>query len=167
MAFEQIVLMMADMDVFQLFFPWLLVLAVTYGVLEKYKVISEDEQVNGVISLAVAFLAIGGAYFFLPPGIMTNLAAALTFGVFGFLGLMILMAVAGIDIAEDEKTESIRLWSAVAIAAIVFIGAFVTQADLGAFLGDIEDTWQEVVMPVLILLFLLIIVAITAGGNSD
>jgi len=34
-AFENLIQMMAGMDIFQLFFPWLFVLAVSFGLLEK------------------------------------------------------------------------------------------------------------------------------------
>ncbi len=166
-AFATIVETMAEMDVFQLFFPWLLVVAITYGVLEKYNVFSEDASVNGTIAFSVAFFAIGGAHFFLPPGIMTSFAASLTFSVFGILGLMIMAAVAGIDI-EDMADNSRLLPTLIGILFLLsFIGAFAFQADLETLLGGIENTFQEVVMPILILVFLLGIVAITARGSGD
>lgn len=166
MAFNQIVEIMAEMGVFQLFFPWLLVLAITYGVLEKYNVFSDDAQVNGTIALAVAFVSIGGAYFFIPAGLLTNFAAGLTFSVFGILGLMILLGVAGYDLSEDMSSRSLPVIGAIVLGIVSFLGAFAFRADVGALLGGVENAWQEAVMPVLVLIFLLSIVAITAGGSS-
>jgi len=166
MAFEQIVEIMAEMGVFQLFFPWLLVLAITFGVLEKYNIFSEDAQVNGTIALAVAFISIGGAYFFIPQGLMTSFAAALTFSIFGILGLMILLGVAGYDLSDAMDESSLPVGGAIILGILSFIGAFVFQADLGGLLGGVENTFQEAVMPILILVFLLLVVA-TVGGSSD
>lgn len=165
-AFETIVMVMADMNLFHLFFPWLLVLGVTYGILNKHGVISEEESVNGVIALSVAFLTIGGAAVFIPEGMFTHLAAALAFGIFGLIGLLLLMAVAGFDITQfSEEKYSIPFIGALVIGIVTFIGVLAARLDLGAMMSGVENGFQEVVMPILILIFLLIVVAITAGGD--
>ena len=165
-AFANVVQAMMAMDVFRLFFPWLLVLAVVYGALENSGVLSDDSSVNGVIALAVAFISIGGAYMFLPPGIMTSLAAGLTFGIFGLLGLMILMSVAGYDLSDGMDRGAPPVIGAIIIGILIFIGAFAFNADLGYLLGGVENAFQDVVMPILILIFLLIIVAMTMSGGE-
>lgn len=165
-AFAEVVRTMAGMDVFQLFFPWLLMLAVTYGVLEKYGIFSDDSGVNGAIALAVAFFATGGAFFFLPEGILSSFAAGLTFSVFGILGLMILLALAGVNLEEEMNREELPAIGALVLAILTFLGAFVFQADLGAMLGNVQNAFQDVVMPILILVFLIIVVALTAGGGG-
>jgi len=166
-AFANLVQAMMAMDVFRLFFPWLLVLAVVYGVLENSGVLSDDSSVNGVIALAVAFISIGGAYMFLPPGIMTSLAAGLTFAIFGLLGLMILLSVSGYDLSEGMEETQLPVLFAFIMAILIFIGAFAFQADIGSLLGNNVNAFQDAVMPILILVFLLAIVAITMGGGGD
>lgn len=164
-AFGDVVLTLAEMDIIPLFFPWLLVLAVTFGVLEKYNVFSEDAQVNGVISLAVAFLAVGGAALYMPEGLMTTFAAALTFSIFGILGMMILLAVAGVNVEEVMNKDELPAIIAVVLVIISFIGALVFSIDLSGLVGGVENVFDEVVMPILVLVFLIIVVALTAGGS--
>lgn len=163
-AFETIVQSMAGMDLFQLFFPWLLILAVTYGILEKHNVFSDDAQVNGVIALSLAFFSVGGAYYFLPQGILSSLAAGLTFSVFGLLGFMILLAVAGFDLSGDFGLEDPLPIIAVVLGLLSFLGAFFFQADLDALVGGVENVFQEMVMPILVLIFLLLVIGAVADS---
>lgn len=168
-AFASIVEVMAQMNVFQLFFPWLLVLAVTYGVLEKYNLFSEETGVNGVIALSVAFLSIGGAFFFLPQGILTSFAAGLTFSLFGLLGFLILLGVAGFDLSHEELADnpfSLPAIGALVFTLLSFLGAFAFTADIGALTKGVGNVFQDVVMPILVLVFLLVIVALTASGSD-
>lgn len=171
-AFENVVGMMAQMDVFRLFFPWLLILAIVYGVLEKYQMFSEDEQVNGVIALAFSFVTVGGTYLFIPAGTLTSLAAGLTFSVFAILGLMILLAVSGYDLSEGFEEDSLPVGMAILFAILTILGAFFFNVDVLGLLGGNQslpttEVFNEIVMPILMLIFIIIIVALTMGGGSD
>lgn len=169
MAFEIIVETMADMGVFQLFFPWLLVLATSYGVLDQSEVISDDEMVNGLTALSIAFFAIGGAWLFYPAGLLTHLAAVFTFGIFGIIGLVVLMGVAGFDLEQLKEDKSgFPLIVAILVFIIGFLGVIVTQLDL-SFLAPADggSPFEEVVMPILVLIFLaLVILGVTGSEES-
>ena len=167
MVFETIAQTFVELSIFHLFFPWLLVLAVSFGVLEKYKIFGENAAVNGTIALSLAFLTIGGAFLFLPPGIFTNFAGALAFSIFGLIGLMLLLGISGADLEEMGGEGSLPTVVGLILAIITFIGAFAFRADVGALLGDVTNVFQEVVMPILVLIFLLLIVGATAGGGGD
>ncbi len=165
-AFETIVQTMMDMNVFHLFFPWLLILAVTYGLLEKYDFF--DDSVNGTIALAFATIAMGGIFMFVPEGLFSHFAAVMAFGVFALLGLLILLAVVGIDPTEFEDPQGeLPGGAAIVIAIVGFIGVVVSQLDVRALLGGVQNSFQEVVMPILILVFLLLVVSTTTGGGGD
>ena len=163
--FEQVVQLMAEMGLFQLFFPWLLVLAVTYGVVQQYEIFGDDPAVNGTVALAVAFIAIGGAYLFLPDQILTHFAASITFLVFAVIGLMILMAVAGIDLDEVAEGGDAIYWIIFSLIIIAMILALSATVDLGSISAD-RDIFDEIVMPILVLVFLIIIVALTVTGDD-
>lgn len=166
-AFAAVVQTMADMNIFHLFFPWLLIFAVSYGVMNKNEVFSEDQTVNGVIALSIAFLTIGGAAVFVPEGLYTHFAAALSFGVFGILGFMILLAVAGYDLTQlAEKESSLPLIGAVLIAIVGFIGVLLSNFDVQSMLGGVSNPVDEILMPILVMIFLIIIVGATAGGGE-
>lgn len=155
-AFEIIVQTMSEMG-FRLFLPWLLVLSVTYGLLEKYQVVSEETQVNGSIALAMAFLAIIGVNNYAPAGIFTNFAAAITFGLFGLLGFMVLVAMAGYDIEKYAEGGTPRYF-AVAIFVVSFVTVIVLYIDLSSLISESQNVFENIILPILILVFFLLIV---------
>jgi hypothetical protein len=169
MVFETIVETMMQMDVFQLFFPWLLVLAVTYGALDKYDWFEED-TINATVAVAVSFIAIGGLYLFVPAGLFSHFAAAIAFTAFGIIGLMILMAIAGVDLNELDKDSPIAK-AAMGIGAIAFIGVLIIQFQFDFPIDSLiqvfeGESFDEVVMPILTLVFLLGIVALITKDSS-
>ncbi len=170
MVFEQIIQTMAEMQIFRFFFPWLLVLAVSYGVLEKYHFISEDEFVNGSISLAIAFMAGGGAYMFIPAGLLTNVVAAATFGIFAVIGLMIVLGVAGYDLENlQDNDRSLPLILGAGIFVVALLAIISNFFGIPNIIPDIENwskIFEEVVMPILILLMIVALVALTAGQSE-
>ena len=172
-AFANIVEIMAEMDIFQLFFPWLLVLAITYGILENSEVVSDDSSVNGVIAISMAFFTIGGAYVFLPQGILIRFASALVFGIFAIIGLVILLGLSGVDVGEmgDGGLEGNPAAAiAMLIFSVAFIGILIAETGLAQYFeGNLSDAWifQEVLMPVLILIFLLLVILFVMGSEDD
>ncbi|MFB6147519.1 MAG: hypothetical protein ABEJ66_01410, partial [Candidatus Nanohaloarchaea archaeon] len=113
------------------------------------------------------FFAVGGVYYFLPQGILTSLAAGLTFSIFGLLGLMLLLGVSGYDISQEMETGNLPVILAIVLAILAFLGAFAFQADISALLGGGGggggDALQDVVMPILVLIFILLVVSETTG----
>jgi hypothetical protein len=166
-AFENVIQTMAGMEVFQLFFPWLFVLAVTYGLLQKNEVFSDDSSVNGVIALSMAFLTVGGAAMFVPAGMFTHFAAALGFGLFAIIGLLILFAAAGVDLGEElGKKTSLPAIGALVITVVAFIAVIGQYLNIESILGGVSgNIFDQVVMPVLILVFLIIVVSLTARDS--
>lgn len=176
MAFETIVNAMLEMTAFQLFFPWLLVLAITYGILDKYGTISEEDSVNAVISLAVAFMAIGGSLLFIPEGMLAHLVAGLTFGLFAVIGLLIVMAAGGYNLEHLEDSDRpLPTILGLAIFLITIIAVSITYIEIPESLTSLLDVvdepyevFNEIVMPILILAFMFGIVALTMiGGSSE
>ncbi len=155
-AFEIIVQTMVDMG-FRLFLPWLLVLAITYGLLEQYEIISDETQVNGSIALAMAFFTIIGINQYAPAGIFTNLAAAVAFGLFGLLGFMILIAVTGYDMTEFKEGGT-PLYIAYTIFIVSFIAVIVMYVDVGTVVGEGQNAFEDVILPILILIFFILLV---------
>lgn len=168
--FGNIVQSMAGMNLFHLFFPWLLVLAVTYGVLTKYEVISEDESINGIISLSAAFLTIGGAAMFIPEGAYTQLVGLISFGIMALIGVLILMAVAGYDISQlAEMDRSPLLAFAIGIGAVSITVVILTNVDLTPLLNLFSGVSIDFdsIVPVLILVFMLLVVVFATPGSSE
>lgn len=171
-AFATILEVMAGMDLFQLFFPWLLVFSITYGVLTGSDVITDDDSVNGVIALSLAFIAVGGAFFFVPAGLYTNFGAALSFGVLGIVGLVVMMGLAGYDLSQlAESKGSPPVIVAILVFIVAFIGVIAFQLPLGELLGagagaGTSNIFEEVVMPILVLVFIIAVVAVSTSGGD-
>ena len=159
-AFDIIVQTMTEMG-FRLFLPWLLVLSVTYGLLEKYEVVSDETQVNGSIALAMAFLTIIGVNQYAPVGIFTNFAAAISFGLFGLVGFMVLVAVTGYDLDRYKDGGTPRSF-AVTIFVVSFISVVVSYVDIQNLVAEGSSVFQDVILPILILIFFILIVRETA-----
>ena len=157
---------MSQTDIIHLFFPWLLLLAFTFGMLQKYEFF-EDEAVTGAIALSSSFLAIAGVYFFLPENLFANFGGILAFAAFGVLGFLIVMAIAGIDISEMEgRIGKIPLAVGLGILGIgllaIAAGAFpveevVREVNIDANLVD------DVLMPIILLVFIIAIVAVSSS----
>lgn len=145
-----------------LFLPWLLILSVSYGILDKYNVLSDDPQVNGTIAISFAFISVLGVNQFAPTGMWSQFAANIAFGVFGILSLVILMAVAGYDVSDLAGDR----WSLPAIfggiiAIVVFISTIIGYGDASILVDG--NLFDEVVMPILSLVFILVLVLITTN----
>ncbi|MFB6182726.1 MAG: hypothetical protein ABEI78_01545 [Candidatus Nanohaloarchaea archaeon] len=156
--FEQIIATMMEIGMEE-FLPWLLILSVTYGILEKYEVISDETQVNGVVSLSVAFLTIIGANTFIPDGMWAQFAAHIAFGIFGMLALMILLALAGYDLDEMGEEWSLTWIFGGLIAVVSFISVLVRFGSAKAFAKE-SGLFDQVIMPFLTLVFVLALVYI-------
>ncbi len=164
--FADMITFMSQTDIIHLFFPWLLLLAFTFGMLQKYEFF-EDEAVTGAIALSSSFLAIAGIYFFLPENIFANFGGILAFAAFGVLGFLIVMAIAGIDISEMEgRIGKIPLAVGLGILGIGLLamaaGAFpveevVREVNIDANLVD------DVLMPIILLVFIIAIVAVSSS----
>lgn len=164
-AFEQIAVTMSEAG-FEIFLPWLLVFSISYGLLNKYEFVSGEKDVNGVVSLAFAFLTVIGVSSFAPPGMWAHFAANIAFGMFGVLSLLILFAVAGYDVSNLSDGSWSLPWILAGIIGIVsFIGVIVGYGNPGQLIGPGENLFDDVIMPILALVFVLSIVAITSSSD--
>jgi len=167
--FQDMVTVMEQMNFFHLFLPWLLVLAVSYGALTKYNTISDEESVNGVIALTLAFLTIGGAAMFIPPGMFPHFVGAISFGILGIIGFLILMAVGGFNLDKLEELDRNPLAGfGIAVGIIAFVGVVLTHLEFD-FLPDVTEIVTEInleeLYPLFILVFLLVVVVAATRGE--
>jgi hypothetical protein len=130
-AFEQAVLTLQDLDMFRLGFPFILVFTLMYGVLQKYEFF-EDQNITVAASLSFAFISVGGIYTFVPQGLLTNFGAVVALSVFFVFGLILTMAVAGINIEDYLDDSSLP---AILGVSFVMIGLF---SSLWYFLPVVE-----------------------------
>lgn len=165
-VFDELVRMMLEMGVFQVIFPWLIVMSVTYGALEKYEYF-EDEMVNGAIALSLGFLTSAGMVLFVPQGLFGNLMAAIAFVAVGLIGVIILAAIGGIDFSDIDREDNPLGGIALGAGLIITILVFIYQYDIAGLLpSNVDAPVNDVLMPVLTMIFIIILVALTAGGGN-
>jgi len=153
--------MMIDSGAYYVFI-WLLFAGLIYGMLEKYDVFG-DSSVIGGISLGASLFILIGVYSFAPSGLFLNFSAAIGFSLFALFGSAILLSIAGVNVMDlaDGIEGEILPGAAVVLILISFFGALAYNLDWTGLLGNVENTFQEVVFPIIFLIFLLIVIGET------
>ena len=167
-VFESILQMMIDAGASYVFI-WLLLAGVIYGLLMKYEVFG-DSSANAGIALGGSIFVLLGIYAFAPAGLFLNFAAGLGFSLMAIFGLIIVLSMAGVDVAElggENGFGGPVSGTAFLLVGISFLGALAYTLNWGNLLGNVENTFQEVVFPILFLIFLLLIIAPAVGGGGD
>ncbi len=145
---------LAELGVYDFFMPFLLILAVVFGVLQSRKVISEEVSVNAVIAIAVSFLAtytLRGVFF-------TQLFGMAGMVIAAGVTLIILLALLGLK-PEDvfgEKGKFIGGIFALVIVIIIFLYA----------LGNRVVMDNESVMTIIFMVFIFLAVYFMATGGK-
>ncbi|MFB6200120.1 MAG: hypothetical protein ABEJ83_04525 [Candidatus Nanohaloarchaea archaeon] len=111
---------------FEFALPFMLFLAVFYGVLRKTEVIGEDEAVQGVAAISLALLTTFGIYVFIPATFLPQFFGALSVLVVLIIGLMVLAGLAGYDVSEGVEggTQTYAIAGMIFIVLITFPAVF-------------------------------------------
>ena len=157
MVFESIMQAMIDAGASYVFM-WLLFAGLIYGLLQKYEVVG-DSSANAGIALGGSFFTLLGIYSFAPSGLFLNFGASLGFILFALFGLVILLAISGVNVTElGEGVEgNIVAGAGALLILIAFFGALAFNLDWSGLLGNVENAWEDVLFPIVFLIFLLLI----------
>ncbi len=145
-----------DLGFYDFLLPWLLFLAVFYGLLQGKKVISEESSVNGVIAIVAAFLAAFVARGFL----YTSMFGTMGIVAAGLIIILIFLAMFGLK--PDELFGEHKTALAIALAGIVLF-IFLSAGGFGAFGAAIDS---DTIMTIVILLVMVAAVAFIGGGKG-
>lgn len=137
--------------------PWLLFLALFFGILQGKKIISEDTTVNGVIAIVSAFLVAYIAHGML----LTRIFG--TFGVVAAGGLILLIALGMFGIKPEELLGANKTALSVGIALIAVL-IFVSAGGLEIFNLFIDS---DTVWTVILLLVMVGAIAFIGGGGKS
>ncbi|MEF8880272.1 MAG: hypothetical protein V5A72_00375 [Candidatus Nanohaloarchaea archaeon] len=158
-VFESLLQMMIDTGVSYIFL-WLIFAGVIYALLMKVNLFG-DSSANAGIALGASFFTLLGVYAFAPEGLILSFAAGLGFSLVAIFGLIILLSLSGVDVTElggESGFGGPVSGSAMILVIISFFGALAYNMNWDNLLRDVGNTWQEVVFPILFLIFLLIII---------
>jgi len=162
-VFESIMQTMIDAGISYVFM-WVLFAGLIYGLLQKYEVLGDSSAAGGV-ALGASFFTLLGIFQFAPEGLFLNFAAAIGFILFGLFGTAILLSIAGINVTEMTEGIGGNVLAAAGLilVLIAFLGVLAFNLDWGNLLGDVGNAWQDIIFPIVFLIFLLIVV----GGAVD
>ncbi len=150
--------MLANLDklgFYDFLLPWLLFLAVFYGLLQGKKTISEEASVNGVIAIVAAFLVA-----FIARGMLyTRIFGTMGVVAAGLLIVLIFLAMFGLKPEElfGEHKAALAI-----VLAIIVLFIFLSAGGLSAFGAAIDS---DTVMTIVILIIMVAAVAFIGGGG--
>jgi hypothetical protein len=156
---EQLVSQWAQMGVFTVILPFILVFAIVFAILEKIELL-KNKGVHVIIALAIAFFTISNPYataFFVP--LFSNLGL-------GVAILICLMIVVGLAIKPGEGT-----WRTLflIVGILIFILVIVKTQILKYFFGG-ANFYCSAQCQALIIFFVIIVLAVVAAlvwGKND
>jgi hypothetical protein len=162
-VFESLIQLMVNTGAYYIFI-WLLFAGLIYGLLEQAGILGE-QSVNAGVSLGSSFFILLGIFVFAPEGLFLNFAAALGFSMIGIFGVIILIALAGVDVSElGEGLSGDRVAGiGILLVLISFLGAFLFTADVSSLFGDVDNVWRQVGFPIVFLIFILIVLRTMAN----
>jgi len=156
--FSRMLSNLTNLGFYDFVLPWMLFLAIIFGLLQNKKSISEDPAVNGVISIVAAFFI---AY------IARGMFYAKFFGIFGgviatFLILIISLAMFGIKPEETLGSNKTALGIGI---AIIMLMIFISAGAFEELFGTSLDS--DTIATVLILIGLLGAAAFIGGSGGE
>jgi hypothetical protein len=163
-VFESILQVMIDAGASYVFM-WVLFAGLIYGLLMKYDVFG-DSSANAGIALGGSFFTLLGVYAFAPEGLFLNFAAAIGFILFGLFGTVILLSISGVSVTEiTEGIEgNILAGASLILILVVFLGVLAFNLNWGNLIGPVENAWQDIIFPIIFLIFLLLVVGSAADN---
>lgn len=142
-VFEELIMNLQGLGFFRYFMPFLLMMAVTYGILQRAELF-EDETVDGVVAAVVSFMSIVGIYTFVGGAFFTQFFGVVTIAIFVLIGYVIILGTMGVDVTEvanlDDAQKKRTAWyggGVLALVGLLFMH-YLDIVDGGQLLGSDE-----------------------------
>lgn len=144
-----------QMGFFSYVLPFMLIFALVFGILIRVKIFKDSKMVNGIIALAVAFMAL---QFNFVPQFFSQIFPRVGIGLAIILGIMIILGL-----FMDPESHAVNYF--LLGVGVLIIGLILIQS-AGA-LGWASGTWwEENWTTIIFAVFILIIVALIIGGTK-
>ncbi|NIO23016.1 MAG: hypothetical protein GTN38_03250 [Candidatus Aenigmarchaeota archaeon] len=168
-AFDQLIQNMMNLEFFQFLFPFLLALAIVYGVLSWALKEQLPKSARGVISLIIAFFVmLYSSWNYMVVSFFANISGGFLIVGSGILFIIILMGLVGLR-PEDlwpGKEKGKSKW--IVVLLVVFIGALIFFGAGGSWLVGIpgwaagSDFWT-----IIFFVIILAIVVFWMGAEKE
>lgn len=144
-VFSQLLQNLSSVGFFDLFLPFLLILAVTYGVLQRIELF-EDDSVDATVSIVVALMSMFSMLTFVDAAFFTQFFGAVTLLVAVVLGYIIVLGLMGVDIndvatLDDDQKKKTAIFAAIGIAVV--LGGVLQYANVVDVYGSLMSTVQS------------------------
>lgn len=163
-GFELLLQNLDKAGAFDLFLPWLLLLAVSYGILKKTEALGDENSVIAIASVAISFLGVGGIMSVVPAEFFTQFFALISVLLVVVLGIVIILGLAGIDIADLGETKWFNIGAVLTVIGIVVVLAF---AILPTSLPEAADLDSELVSTVIMLVVIGAAIQFVTRSNGN
>ncbi|MDY6778130.1 MAG: hypothetical protein SVU32_05665 [Candidatus Nanohaloarchaea archaeon] len=171
-VFGQLIENLRQVGFFRYFLPFLLMLAVTYGALNKIELF-DDESVHGAISVVVALMTIVGVQQFVPRQYFSMFFGGLTLAILALLGLVMLLGMMGIDVQDvtfpEDKDKPLNRYVLLAfvLLIVVILGVFYGIPSPEGFQGiATSDTLYTFVMLGILIYVIYKVMQPNSGGDN-
>ncbi len=128
---------------FDFLLPWIFTFAIIWGILLKTKALGDNQRVNGVISLVVAFFVIG----FGGPALCSFFTTIFGLAVIIIAGLLVALLFLGMGGWDFGKVADLKILGAVIIGIAIIV--FFTAA--GAIGIGISSSAIQIIFVIIIL----------------
>lgn len=168
--FQNLISNLESVGFFQYFLPFILVIAVFYGLLRKFEIF-EDQAVDATVSIVAAFLAMFGIAAVAPAAVFSEFFGVIVVIIMVLLGYDIILGMVGIDISEitnpEEDADERRIaWAGGLGIIIVIVIITVFFGWSGDYLMDVLLS-EDAISIYLIIAMVAVIYSITTGGGED
>lgn len=158
-GFDILIENLSNIGFYNFFLPFLLILALTYGILKTINFSGGDTGVIAVISIAVAFLTLGGLYFFVRPDFFPLLFSSLSIYLIAIFGIILILGLLGVKIENLSEQNWFKALALIVAIMLVLATLFSITGfwDVILNLRFTEDALQVFLTVLLIIALVLII----------
>lgn len=159
-VFETLLGNLRHLGFFDFLLPWLLALAVMYGLLNKSKIVSEEYSVNALIAIVVAFFLVNYTPYGFLGEFFTHIFASAVILLSAILVGVMFLSMTGMDAGEFMKENKII----VGLLAFIAVIAIFVAAGGSSIFGyiDINSDWFAIIF-----MFLIMAMALGFLGKKD
>ncbi len=169
-TFGSILGQLRDLGFYEFMLPWLLALAIMYGLLtlikDKEKKPVFDKNVRAIISIVIAFFLVN----YTPYGYMTNFLEVFFTGFFApaviiisvILVFVIMVELVGVDVTGKIGKSWVTIFGILFIIILLFIGAGGAAMFGGAGISISDSTW-----PILFVIITMIFAVVFLFREGD
>jgi predicted neutral ceramidase superfamily lipid hydrolase len=164
---ESTVIFMEEAGLFRIGFPFILILSISYGLLNKAEFFEEDSVQAGA-SISFSFISMGAIFYFVPQGLILGATAAFAFALIGAFAFVVLTGISEEDSDEDQSDLPVKVVG-VPIAMTGLIGSIIYFVPVLEFIPGVnpENVLSTLVQPVLVILVLGGIIAMFVSDSDE